>query len=262
MTFFPSFVPGAAEAALLAAPGPPPRDATRVLRAPLGGCNQGGASGTGKGEAPASNMSAARALKMQLFGPKLFGPKLFGPKLFGPKETFRTGSAEGRAAGTARGAEPAGTEAKDCGEENAHGPSGIAGQAGARERPSGDEPAVDWAAGAAADEAVPHLVLLGTGAAAPSRLRSCSGVLLSVPCGEGGASRGGSAPWARLPCMALLDCGEGCIARLTHLAEHYARQRSGAQTAAPCAEGAWHTLLLQIRTVDRWPRACPHGPSP
>ena len=116
------------------------------------------------------------------------------------------------AAGTARGAEPAGTEAKDCGEENAHGPSGIAGQAGARERPSGDEPAVDWAAGAAADEAVPHLVLLGTGAAAPSKLRSCSGVLLSVPCGEGGASRGGSAPWARLPCMALLDCGEGCIA--------------------------------------------------
>lgn len=53
----------------------------------------------------------------------------------------------------------------------------------------------------------PNLLFLGTGAAAPSKLRSCSGLLLSWP-GLGGN------PVDRL----LLDCGEGALGRLQQLA--------------------------------------------
>jgi glyoxylase-like metal-dependent hydrolase (beta-lactamase superfamily II) len=94
----------------------------------------------------------------------------------------------------------------------------------------------------------PHLVMLGTGAAAPSKLRSCSGILVQLACGvPWGQARGGRA-------LVLLDCGEGCLGRLMTLARLYAPAdaalgSSGGGAGAGSRCGAWHGLLLRLAAL-------------
>ena len=111
------------------------------------------------------------------------------------------------------------------------------------------------------DPSLPSLVFLGTGAAAPSKFRSCSGVLVSVPVSRTAV--------ARAPDMLLLDCGEGCISKLlsvcrstqrlsdttTSMSTHHTqtansrcpRQRS--TSGSSCAHSVWHAFLLRIGFV-------------
>ena len=93
----------------------------------------------------------------------------------------------------------------------------------------------------------PSLVFLGTGAAAPSRLRSCSGILVRLPTRATAASASdvGSPRHRTQASSFLLDCGEGCVNKLLLLAHGAAcRTQHGA-----CPRARWHALLLDIRFV-------------
>jgi ribonuclease BN (tRNA processing enzyme) len=74
-------------------------------------------------------------------------------------------------------------------------------------------------------EGPPRITFLGTGAAAPSKLRSCSGLLIDGrEDGDGGCSR------------IMLDCGEGCVPRLSWAYGH-------------CRSGAWGAAMRSIEAI-------------
>jgi ribonuclease Z len=86
----------------------------------------------------------------------------------------------------------------------------------------------------------PSVTFLGTGAAAPSKRRSCSAVLVDL----GGAAG---------PCLAptlLLDCGEGTLAKLEQLAAAATAEVSGtAAGAASSSSPPLDALLLSVRAI-------------
>ncbi len=94
----------------------------------------------------------------------------------------------------------------------------------------------------------PHLVMLGTGAAALRKLQSCSGILVQLACGV---------PWGQVRegrALVLLDCGEGCLGRLMTIARLYAPAdvalgSSGGCVGAGSRCGAWHGLLLRLAAM-------------
>jgi ribonuclease BN (tRNA processing enzyme) len=81
---------------------------------------------------------------------------------------------------------------------------------------------------------IPHLFMLGTGAAAPSKLRSCSGILMQLDCEipwlcqtlPQGTSASCTRAMSYHGPLVLLDCGEGCLGRLKNLAHLY-NERTG-----------------------------------
>ena len=98
----------------------------------------------------------------------------------------------------------------------------------------------------AADPSLPFLVFLGTGAAAPSKFRSCSGVLVCVPA----SPTGGRATRGCLPDTLLLDCGEGCVSKLVPLSRTMAAASTASSASPPrCHHSDWHALLLRIGVV-------------
>jgi ribonuclease BN (tRNA processing enzyme) len=102
----------------------------------------------------------------------------------------------------------------------------------------------------------PQLVLLGTGAAAPSKQRSCSSIYVRLSHRDSGIISGAATslfPAASASGL-LLDVGEGCLMRLGHMAAG-ADHRRGSTVAAAIGHpshafhGVPHRLLAGIRLV-------------
>jgi len=129
----------------------------------------------------------------------------------------------------ADGSEAASDEDEDGGGHDAAASTASAAAAAAAASPG---------AAASAAAASAGLIFLGTGAAAPSSLRSCSGVLVEL-----GGDGGGGAPQA-----VLLDAGEGVLGRL-RLAVAPRGGSGGGATASQPLPPALGAALLALRGV-------------